>query len=1111
MKAKLLILFIVFLFSKGTSAQTLYGSQIDYRLIDSFKYEVRLLVFNDCTKSAFQLGTHGTLKIKSSFSSTGGSALNPTLTEIKDISNYHDTVASCSSGGSLFGVHQYTYIDTVDFNTTYISMKTASLIVFEFASNYMKVGNNVCYGSSLRPTVNYATLYLQSQVQVVRFANTPTMLKGINQPIFDNHHATPNNGDSVSYSFTCPLRTLSISVGYKVLGCSGFASCYPPFYVYFPGSLSYPYNNPNSNPPIGMHLDPFTADLIYTPVSPSGDDNYVIEAKIWKKDTSGVMQVAGVIRREAFNIHNSLPNNNPPIVNGPYSYHVCEGSTLTFNITTNDNVFIPPPPASPPPADSTTISWDSAYKHLGPTFTVINPNARLRTGQFSWTPQEGTASASPYVFSVQVNDNNGLVASTSKRSFRVLVKPRALGTTTFDTSYCGSRISGIGVHSVIDSAFHGTPSYRHQIHDTSNNIVFSNALYFKSTETFLSLRASDTLMGDTSGVFIVQTTINNTPLNCPTTYYDTITLNVENPIASTFQDTITNCSQATDTLFAPSGWSNIVWSTGDTSVNSIIVDSTGDYWVEVQDSCGFKYKDYTHVQFGFVSPPLSLNGDTICQGDSVGLILDSTYNSILWSNGVTNDSIVLIDSGSYSVVAVKNTCVYYDTFNLVYNPPPQSEIFVDSSRCDVLLYTSQITRGYNNNQYWKVGSVFYYTDSVSVFSNALVRFIATNSCGADTSSIYLTPVEQPVINIPEDTAVVCNSVPTVLSPSGNYQGNWLWSTSQTTNQITVAQSRWYYVTNFASCDTVTDSVFVILDTIPIAQLQNDTSICIGDTIVLQANEFPSSSSYNWSGPSGSYSGSATTTTSYAGLYILTQSNSCGSSKDSMVVDIIPTSQAEIMGDTTICEGDTITLVSKSIDSTYNYFWNSVKGDHYLRIWESGVYTLQLTDDCSSSADFMTLSILSIPHTDLGEDTVVNIPFSTILEGGEGTSYLWSTGEISKRITVKDTGIYWLQISNACGSTIDSISITDTSTAGISSIGKLPIKLFPNPANDKVNILMPNSKPADIQLFTIDGRLIAQTVGIKESELDLSSLPNGTYLIKVMQENAEGVFRLVISH
>ncbi|MDB4107930.1 PKD domain-containing protein, partial [Bacteroidia bacterium] len=109
--------------------------------------------------------------------------------------------------------------------------------------------------------------------------------------------------------------------------------------------------------------------------------------------------------------------------------------------------------------------------------------------------------------------------AVSVRSFRVRVKPRAETERIIDTLPCGV----YALKSDPIDGFKGNPSYQWTILDSNRNIIFDKKIAkFNSTGNFLSTKQTDTLLFRRGGTYIVQHDINNIPINCPTTYYDTI-------------------------------------------------------------------------------------------------------------------------------------------------------------------------------------------------------------------------------------------------------------------------------------------------------------------------------------------------------------------------------------------------------------------------------------------------------------------------------------------------------------------------------------------------------------------------------------------------------------
>jgi hypothetical protein len=78
-----------------------------------------------------------------------------------------------------------------------------------------------------------------------------------------------------------------------------------------------------------------------------------------------------------------------------------------------------------------------------------------------------------------------------------------------------------------------------------------------------------------------------------------------------------------------------------------------------------------------------------------------------------------------------------------------------------------------------------------------------------------------------------------------------------------------------------------------------------------------------------------------------------------------------------------------------------------------------------------------------------------------------------------------------------------------------ITIYPNPANDVINILFdkPQQKNSSIQLFNNNGQLI-QTVaidGLPSKQINVSALPNGAYQIRITTSETTNTQKIIVQH
>jgi extracellular elastinolytic metalloproteinase len=154
----------------------------------------------------------------------------------------------------------------------------------------------------------------------------------------------------------------------------------------------------------------------------------------------------------------------------------------------------------------------------------------------------------------------------------------------------------------------------------------------------------------------------------------------------------------------------------------------------------------------------------------------------------------------------------------------------------------------------------------------------------------------------------------------------------------------------------------------------------------------------------------------------------------------------------------------------------------------------------------------------GEDIYIRFRFGTN-EQNAGLGWFVDDVELMDMVNYNtEACVTSDQGDNACaqapnrGTVVDSnppSSVEDLANVGIN------LNVFPNPTDRILNVQLETPTPADITfaLTTLDGRtLLAQTVrvnGLHNQVLDVSSLPEGMYLLQVMTEGGVSTRKVVI--
>lgn len=89
--------------------------------------------------------------------------------------------------------------------------------------------------------------------------------------------------------------------------------------------------------------------------------------------------------------------------------------------------------------------------------------------------------------------------------------------------------------------------------------------------------------------------------------------------------------------------------------------------------------------------------------------------------------------------------------------------------------------------------------------------------------------------------------------------------------------------------------------------------------------------------------------------------------------------------------------------------------------------------------------------------------------------------------------------------------TDMSTAVSNLTLDASVELFPNPAIDKLTLLIGSDKSYRYTIINLDGKRLVNGLVSKEKILEISTLPAGGYLIEIRNEERErGVYFFVKS-
>jgi len=339
-----------------------------------------------------------------------------------------------------------------------------------------------------------------------------------------------------------------------------------------------------------------------------------------------------------------------------------------------------------------------------------------------------------------------------------------------------------------------------------------------------------------------------------------------------------------ETITVDPGLSGVtyLWQDGSTS-NAINVTQEGWITLIITNSCGTN-KDSLLITESTNGPQLDLGPDLFaCEDETVTILSNISGVNYLWQDGSLQSSYTATVSGTY-YLDVSNLCgMDSDTINVTLSGvAPITYLGPDTLLCggDDLVLSS--TSGSLLSLSWQDGSN---TPTFLVQSPGTYVLTEVNVCGSDADSIVVTYLDPPdPFDLGADTTLCLGASFLLTSPTNLF--DILWQDGSSLPQLLVDETDTYTLQLSNSCGTEKDSIHIVVDDIfPFVNLGQDTVICEGDIITLDASQL-NIATYVWS--TGEQATSITVNT--PGVYSVDVSTACASVMDE--IEVMPSSDCK---------------------------------------------------------------------------------------------------------------------------------------------------------------------------------------------------------------------------
>ena len=471
-----------------------------------------------------------------------------------------------------------------------------------------------------------------------------------------------------------------------------------------------------------------------------------------------------------------------------------------------------------------------------------------------------------------------------------------------------------------------------------------------------------------------------------------------------------------------------LWSTGDTS-NSITVNKGGEYSIITGHTNGM-IDTFTFTVTVHGLPIVRFLGNPyFCKGDSTIITAKADSSTYLWNTGTKDSSVIVRDSGLYSVVATTvYGCVDSDSIYVKEYPLP----IVTIAGPDSVLEEGSIflDAGGALSYHWADPDTV--AQRVEVFKAMRYRVVGTDVNGCKNTAVHdvaMIPIPHPLIN---DTTnghtVICDGDHYKLIASG--AETYTWDDGEKTDTINVTESRIYTVTGCLSngqCRSTTFSVEV--SPLPkMLRIDGDTKFCPDTFSVLTAHAVDDSliSHYFWSTGENTQSIKVTDADSFS-VHALSVYG-CLSDTLSVVTSLYGTPVITFDGLREICQNSSTEITAHG-GTRYVWLGENIYTPE-ITITEPGDYTARVIDGngCHSDSTIF-IQDMGLPKLRIAGSSSFCEGDSVRLriDGDKFTEnfYHWNTGSESDSIIISKPGVYVASISNHAGcETFDTITVVE---------------------------------------------------------------------------------------
>lgn len=586
---------------------------------------------------------------------------------------------------------------------------------------------------------------------------------------------------------------------------------------------------------------------------------------------------------------------------------------------------------------------------------------------------------------------------------------------------------------------------------------------------------------------------------------DTVAIVVHSlPTTSITSNSDTVCLGDSVTLSAATNFM-ASWTNGVTDSQPFAPAGTTTYTVTVTDTNGCSITDSTEIVVLALPTALAnASADSVCLGDTV-LLTGSGTPGIAWDNGIVDGvSFTPMATHTYVVTGTDASgCINTDSITVTSVPLP---LVVAAVNVDTICedYPVSLAATGADTYLWSNGVANGQAFVPGITTTLSVTGTSAFGCNA-TDSITIVVHPSPTVVANASSTSLCAGDSLTLWGTGALTYSWFLPAPANGVAFVPSGTQFYAVWALDSngCSN-TDTITVVVDSVPVASVSADANMCLGGSTTLTAS---GGNSYSWSPATGlSDAGIANPVATPVQTTTYEVAVGIGNCADTAIVTVTvsPLPTADGGADVDICPGESAPLLASGGSF---YTWSPITGLNNAGIanplaspTQTTTYSVIVTDssNCTDTAN-VTVTVNPAPTANAGQDTTICDAGSLQLNGSGGFNYLWSPSAglscdscQNPMATVGATVLYTLQVENANGCT-DTDVITITVEASVTPSVTSSVSANPSCPLDTIvfSAVPTNGGPTPFYNWTVSGQPVGNVSATYEAVVGIDVLAGDT--------------------